>query len=253
MSATTRPTNYRIRLSLVIIAMLLFPAGQACAASGVIRVLVVPVHEAKLSSQLSARVTAIEVKSGEQFHQGDTLIRFDCAIHQAELAKSKAEYKSAQARLASNKKLRSLGSGSALDLAVARAELEKAAAERARARKRVSQCQVAAPFDGRVNELFINRFESVREGDDLADILNDRQLRLEMFVPSDWLRWLKPGTPFDVQIGETGKTYAAKISMIGARVDPVSQSIALHGEIIGDAADLLAGMSGTASFAAANR
>jgi len=240
--------NHRRLLSRILLTLLPLCVWHSSLASEAVRTLIVPVNEAKLSSQLAARITHINVKTGSKFSKGDTLIRFDCGLHQAELNKSLAELKSAQAKLSSNKKLRSLGSGSDLDLAIALSEVNKTKAQRARARELVKHCQVLAPFNGRVHEIFVNRFESVRQGDSLIDILDDKHLRLEMFVPSSWSSWLKIGDSFDVKIGETGKHYKAKVNMIGARVDPVSQSIALYGEIDNSSQDLLAGMSGTASF-----
>ena len=44
------------------------------------------------------------------------------------------------------------------------------------------------------------------------------------------------------------KTYPARVTRLGGRVDPVSQSIKVIGEITGDAPDLRAGMSGRATM-----
>ena len=62
------------------------------------------------------------------------------------------------------------------------------------------------------------------------------------------LRNIKVGTPFEVAIDETGKSYPAKVSAINARVDSVAQSIELEARIDGKPANLLAGMSGIARF-----
>lgn len=65
-----------------------------------------------------------------------------------------------------------------------------------------------------------------------------------MIVPSRWLVWLKPDYPFHVEIDETGKTYPARVTRLGGRVDAVSQSIRVFGEITSPAPELMAGMSG---------
>jgi membrane fusion protein, multidrug efflux system len=82
----------------------------------------------------------------------------------------------------------------------------------------------------------------------LLDVLDDHVLEIELIAPSRWLSWLKPGYAFQVNIDETEKTYPARITRIGGRVDPVSQSIKVIGEIDGDAPDLMAGMSGRATM-----
>ena len=53
-----------------------------------------------------------------------------------------------------------------------------------------------------------------------------------------------------IRIDETGKTYPAKVQRIGARVDPVSQSIKLTAAIDGRFPDLIAGMSGRVALSA---
>ena len=59
-----------------------------------------------------------------------------------------------------------------------------------------------------------------------------------------WLAWLKAGGPLQVQIDETQKTYPARFTRIGARVDPVSQSVKVAAAIDGRFPELIAGMSG---------
>ena len=81
-------------------------------------------------------------------------------------------------------------------------------------------------------------------GQGLLDILDDSSLELEFLVPSHWLRWLKAGQPLKVTIDETRKTYPARFTRIGARVDPVSQSVKVAATIDGSPQELVAGMSG---------
>jgi hypothetical protein len=84
----------------------------------------------------------------------------------------------------------------------------------------------------------------VQAGQQLLDILDDSALELEFIVPSRWLGWLKAGHAFKVSIDETGQTYPARITRLGARVDPVSQSVKAAATIDGKFPDLIAGMSG---------
>jgi len=69
-------------------------------------------------------------------------------------------------------------------------------------------------------------------------------LELEFLVPSAWLVWLRNGQTFEVEIDETGKRYPARFERIGARIDPVSQSVKVAAAIDGRFPELIAGMSG---------
>ena len=109
-----------------------------------------------------------------------------------------------------------------------------------------------APFDGKVVEQRIREHESVPAGTALLEVLSDRDLRVELIVPSSWLVWLKPSQRFDLRIDETGELLDGEVALIGARVDPVSQSLKVTGKLLGDkqgnTPNLVAGMSGTARF-----
>ena len=108
----------------------------------------------------------------------------------------------------------------------------------------MAKCGISAPFAGRVAEQKVREQQFVQAGQPLLDIIDDSVLELEFLVPSRWLGWLRVGSGFQVQIDETGRTYPAKFIRIGARVDPVSQSVKVAAAIDGRFPDLMAGMSG---------
>ena len=78
------------------------------------------------------------------------------------------------------------------------------------------------------------------------------QLAIAPAGPSKWLAWLKPGYPFQVAIDEVGKSFPARVQRIGARVDPVSQSVKLTATIDGKFPELIAGMSGRVTMTPPN-
>ncbi len=237
----------------VALLLLLAAASRAAVAGetpdgGQIRVLLVPQQEATLSSQIAARIDAMPVATGGRFRKGAPLVRFNCAIKRAKLKKAKAQLKAASMTLQANQRLRKFNSVSALQLAVSETEVDKARADVALAQAETRRCTILAPMPGRVVKRLAKPFESVAEGQPLLEILDDSALKLQLFVPSRWLVWLAGSTPFTVTIDETGKDYPATVTSLGARVDPVSQTLEISGRISGRHPELLAGMSGTAHF-----
>lgn len=213
-----------------------------------IRALLTPQVESTLSSQIAGRIEKINVRNGERFKQGEPLIEFDCTIQKAQLQKARSELLAARKTHEANLKLQEFKSIGDLDVAISAAEVEKARAEYALVKAQVDMCIIAAPFDGRVVKRIAKPYESVNQGEALIEILDDSELKVELYVPSKWLLWLKDDTEFTVHIDETGKTYPARMTTLGARVDAVSQSIAITATIIGKHPELLAGMSGDARF-----
>lgn len=205
-------------------------------------------QEAQLASQMSGKLLRFLVQDGASFRKGDRLVEFDCAERQAQLDRARASYDKAEKTEASQKQLRSLKAISDLDYEIAAASLREAKADVTMAQAQVGQCAITAPYAGRVVRRIANQYENMTVGTPVIQIVETGPLRLELLVPSSWLRWLKKGTEFSIQIDELGVTYKAVITGVGARVDAASQTIDVRAGITGQAPGLLPGMSGTADF-----
>jgi RND family efflux transporter MFP subunit len=197
-----------------------------------------------LAAEIGAKISRLPLPEGASFRQGQTLVQFDCTLQQTQLAKAEAAVMAADTAWRANEKLIQLKSVGQVELDTSKAELLKAKAELAANRAIVGKCQIAAPFPGRIAEQKVREQQYVQAGQPLLEILDDSALELEFIVPSRWLAWARPGVSFKVAIDETGKTYPARILRVGARVDPVSQSVKLTAAIDGHFNELVAGMSG---------
>jgi membrane fusion protein (multidrug efflux system) len=213
-----------------------------------IRAQLTPRNYTTLSSEISARIDRITTRVGQHFKKGDLLIVFDCVTQRAQVARAKAVATQAEKTAAINQRLANLKSISQLELDVSRAEVEKTRAELAIADAAASKCDIEAPFSGVTVEQKAQQFQYAAPSQPLLEILDDRSLEVELIAPSRGLAWLKPGYAFQVHIDETDKTYPAEITRVGGRVDPVSQTIKVFGEIRADASELMAGMSGRATI-----
>jgi membrane fusion protein, multidrug efflux system len=211
-----------------------------------IRVQLTPRQYTTLSSEMAGRIDQIDTRVGDHFNKGDALIEFDCAVQHAEGAHAQAVEAQAEKTYVIDQRLVALRSMGQLELDVAGTEVDKAKADVAAAEAVTSKCVIAAPFAGVTVDQKARAFQYTTPGQALLDILDDHGLEVELIAPSRWLSWMKPGYQFQVHIDETDKTYPARISRLGGRVDPVSQSIKVIGEITADAPELMAGMSGRA-------
>ncbi|WGS87517.1 efflux RND transporter periplasmic adaptor subunit [Methylomonas sp. UP202] len=201
-----------------------------------------------LSAELAAVIKELTVRDGERFKKGQLLVAFDCSIQQAQLEKARATAQGAAKTYEVDQRLAKLESISVLEVDVAAAKLGEAKADVALTQAGLEKCKIAAPFDGRVAELKAQRHQHLKVGDPIMDVLDDGQLEVKMIVPSPWLRWLKSGQAFSVHIDELDRDFPAEVVTLGARIDPVSQTVAVVGRITGKHAELLAGMSGRAAF-----
>lgn len=213
-----------------------------------VRVLVAAEGESVLAAQMDGRIVSISAMMGDRIKKGQALLRFDCDEQEARLNMAKAERDGAQQVYDAKKKLEAMHSASLLEVSQSAAEAAKFKAQVELFQAQIRLCNINAPFSGRVTKLRIKPFESVAVGQPLIEVVNDERLKVQLNIPSIWLRHVKVNNPFGVHIDETGKTYQARVRRINGKVDAVSQSIEIEGELQGTTDDLLPGMSGTATF-----
>lgn len=220
-------------------------SATANVAEATARAVVRPWHEVKLAVDLSARIRSLPHRAGDRFKKGDVLIEFDCARFHSDLKALRAAEAEQAAQHRTNVTLRKYKAAGANEVEIARARLNKASAEAESLTHRISQCKVTAPFSGRVAERLTDLHEMPQAGQPLMRIVDDGELEVAMIVPA---AWLQPDHALDVTFDESGGKAAAKVSRIGAAVDPASQTVEIFARLTESKGAILPGMGGTARF-----
>ena len=224
------------------------PAAAPADDPNAIRVLLSPELETTLVSQMAGRIVSLHAQLGARVQKGQVVVRFECDEATARQDMARAELAAAQETLRAKQDMRKLDAVGDMEVALAAASADKAKAAVALAKAQVAQCTVVAPFSGRVVKAHVKPHQGVSAGTQLLDLVSDGPLKIRLNAPSRWLAQLREGTPFEVAINETGRSYPAKVTAINARVDAVAQSIELEARLDGMPRELRAGMSGTARF-----
>ena len=222
-------------------------AGAADQAERV-RIQLVSLHDVVISSQVEGKIDRMPLKDGDTFKRGQLLVGFDCELYEAQLSKAESAAEAAGKVYAVNKQLGVLRSVGELDVEQAKSKAKQADADAAYVRATVERCQIVAPFAGRVTRRIAAQFEYVPAGKPLLQIVDSQNLELKLNVPSMWLAWLRIGTGMQIHIDDLNADYVGTIVRLGARVDPVSQTLEVIASIKGKPPELLPGMSGWARF-----
>lgn len=241
--------------SLIFLALMLLPVAASAEAiasvekptetsSSPLRAQLKARQSTVISSEMNARINQLKLRDGDHFNDGQTLVSFNCTLEEAQLNKAKATLEKAVKTYEVKQRLEELHSIGALELAVAKAEEGEAKADMQVAQAVTSRCAIKAPFSGKVTDVTAKTYQTVKAGDPLLEILDDKDLEVEFMAPSTALPELTVGRHFKVTLNETNKAYQAEITRLGGKVDPVSQTIKVYGRIIDKASELLPGMSG---------
>ncbi len=214
-----------------------------------LRAQLMPRRYTTLAAEIGAKINRLPVPEGSSFRAGQVLVSFDCSVQHALLERNQAELQATQKTAEANEALQKLNAVGMVELELSQVAVRKARAELGSQQAVLDKCTIVAPFSGRVAEQRAREQQFLQAGQPVLDILDDSVLELEFIVPSTWLTWLRVGGEFKVAIDETGKSYPARFTRLGARIDPVSQSLKVGAAIHGRFPELMAGMSGRVDIA----
>lgn len=207
-----------------------------------------PVNFTTLSAGIEGKLSTFSVKNGSSVKEGGLIARFSCKQEDAENQIAAARVKVAEKNLEVNRKLDAYQNISELDLSKTVAELEIAHADAKRTSAVVEQCEIRAPFDATVTEKFAQAHQYVKKGDPLLEMVDTRNLEIEMVLPSVDVSRYSKGRRFNIVVDETGQQVEATVDRVVNVIDPVSQTIRVIGVLNSDTPDLMPGMSGIISF-----
>jgi len=206
-----------------------------------------PSTQATFSSEIGATIAKYQLREGDTVKKGQTLIRFDCRLHDAEVDRVSSDVDRAQARHDNIKRLESLKSASQLDVILAEADLKQAKAEANIAQLNQRRCTIRAPWPGVVAESQVNQYEMVSVGTPLFKLIRLDTLEGRISLPSVALKSLSVGDAVTVYIAEIDTQIPTTIARIGVEIDPVSETVEVS-VAIPEGIGALPGMSGSATL-----
>lgn len=219
-------------------------AGDLMPTRGIVRA----IHQASISTEIVTPILSIGFREGERFEAGATLIEFDCRRQRHELEALASTVRETKVAVEANLHLSRRGAANRSDVDVSEAKHDKATAEFKAVQQRLEGCRIAAPFAGVVTELSINAHETPPPNRPLLTIASDKNLEIEMIVPSNMLATLRAGADVQFVVDETRRAYAAQLLRTGGAVDPSSQTAKVYARFADAPEGVLPGMSGSAHF-----
>lgn len=217
-----------------------------------VRGVVRAVDQAQISTDLMARIEKIGFRAGEAFKKGDVLVAFDCVRYRADAQSADATWREMKLTLDSNEQLEKFRAVGRHDVEISKARVDKAEADARGLAARVAQCEILAPYDGRVADLSVHVHEQPQPNAAFLSIVGAGKLEIELIVPSNWLTWLKVDSTFAFNVDETDREYQGRVVRVGASVDAISQMVKVIAIFDTAVTDILPGMSGSATFTQPN-
>lgn len=213
-----------------------------------IRVILEARYHTDLSAEIISKIIAIDKPMGQAFKKGDILMRLDDTVYKFNQMKAAAKLSETEAKRNAAESLYKDHVASLGELKEARAHYAEARSDLTMAQKQLNDCTLIAPYDGKVQDVYVELFERVEPGKKLLEILDDSVLLARFFAPSDQLGHVKTGMALDVRVQETNMVYPGIVKKVAPGIDPASSLFKVEAEINNKKGELRPGMIGAISL-----
>lgn len=191
----------------------------------------------------SGRIVELAINPGEMVEAGAILARLDDEIERADLAEAEAlvvEQRQAAERAETLRRSAAIPE-SAVEQAISRLAVAEATLERAR--RRLADRTIRAPFDGHVGLTDADLGARVDEGDVLTRIDDLSEIEVEFALPEILYAEIAVGMPVEaISAAFPDRTFIGEIAAVDSRVDPVGRSFRTRATIPNPEGELPAGM-----------
>ena len=188
-----------------------------------------PGWRARVTSPLDEVVQDVLVREGQRVAKGQVLARFRMDAVETAAASARAQLKSAQADYERQKNLLREGAVSERDLESAEAAYRAAAANEAAASRRFTDASVRAPSAGTVTVRSVQAGDRIGFGDPMFVIADTRELEFEATVPSEFVRFVKPGAPVSLAVtGWEAGAIHGRVARVNATADEATRQVKVY-------------------------
>ncbi len=217
-------------------------ASEIISRQNIVRAEIRPVNLTVLSAPYDGIIAAILARDGDSVDKDQAVARLDTRAEEQALVAAEALAAETFDRLGT------LPDGPSREREALATEYVRQSAQVKAQQARLAQGAITAPFAGTITEVHAKAGEHVKQGAPIVEIAESGSLEIVCAVPSHWVRWLKPGHIVWVYVDETAKSYEAVLVRLGGKVDSASKTIRAYAHFSSPQAELLPGMSGSASI-----
>jgi len=185
-----------------------------------------------LRPEVAGRIAAIGFRDGQVVKKGQLLVGLDASLNQAEVDQARAELELARANLKRTEDLASKNfvSGSAQDQAASTVQVLDAKLKLSEAR--LAKMRIVAPFDGVVGIRNVSVGDYVKDGADLINVEDIRQLKVDFRLPERYFEQLKVGAPVEVIADAVpGVRTRGSVDAINPRVEANGRSLEVRARL----------------------
>ena len=178
-----------------------------------------------LQPEFTGPISNIKVVEGQSVNKGDVLMIVDDGGLEQSVEFQKEQLKLSKTIFERQSRLWANKIGSEIEYLEAKTAFKTQKSRYSQLNEQLQKSVITAPFDGEIDDIFIELGELVTPGQSpLLRLISTSQMYLEAEVPEKYLKSVSVGTPVEIEIPVLNKKINTKISFIGKHINTVNRT-----------------------------
>ena len=178
-----------------------------------------------LQPEFTGPISNIKVVEGQSVNKGDVLMIVDDGGLEQSVEFQKEQLKLSKTIFERQSRLWANKIGSEIEYLEAKTAFKTQKSRCSQLDEQLQKSFITAPFDGEIDDIFIELGELVTPGQSpLLRLISTSEMYLEAEVPEKYLKSVSVGTPVEIEIPVLNKKINTKISFIGKHINTVNRT-----------------------------
>ena len=178
-----------------------------------------------LQPEFTGPISDITVIEGQSVNKGDVLMIVDDGGLEQSVEFQKEQLKLSKTIFERQSRLWEDNIGSEIEYLEAKTAFKTQKSRYSQLEEQLQKSVITAPFDGEIDDIFIELGELVTPGQSpLLRLISTSEMYLEAEVPEKYLKSVSVGTPVEIEIPVLNKKINTKVSFIGKHINTVNRT-----------------------------
>ena len=178
-----------------------------------------------LQPEFTGPISNIKVVEGQSVSKGDVLMIVDDGGLEQSVEFQKEQLKLSKTIFERQSRLWADKIGSEIEDLEAKTAFKTQKSRYSQLNEQLQKSVITAPFDGEIDDIFIELGELVTPGQSpLLRLISTSEMYLEAEVPEKYLKSVSVGTPVEIEIPVLNKKINTKVSFIGKHINTVNRT-----------------------------
>ena len=175
--------------------------------------------------EFTGPISNIKVIEGQSVNKGDVLMIVDDGGLEQSVEFQKEQLKLSKTIFERQSRLWADKIGSEIEYLEAKTAFKTQKSRYSQLNEQLQKSVITAPFDGEIDDVFIELGELVTPGQSpLLRLISTSEMYLEAEVPEKYLKSVSVGTPVEIEIPVLNKKINTKVSFIGKHINTVNRT-----------------------------